>query len=262
MPNGDFHQHTFSGDTPTTFTTSHPIRDKTRAEIMNERAALAHKLSPFVSQRWIMTQIFDFTEEEAQQIEMQRRSEASKIATIGGELEPLPALTELKRLAMSVDHAEDDDIAYFRRNMMKALRVPDHLLGPNAAPPINVIVGPNDYLVLNVPVHDIPPSRIEAYLKRVKQETKKVFEDAPFKDRMVFVANRTEEAAWKFSSIRIETQADKDRETQIHAMHAYAKENSYWIDGTRLTNGDIEKAREILRRTQQKPKKRPPIIMG
>lgn len=200
MPSGDFHQHTFTANESgyTTWTTTHSIRDRSRVEIMNERAELAHKLSPFVSQRWILTKIFDFTEEEAQEIEMQRRSEASKIPTIGGELEALPPIAELKRLAMSVDHAEDDDIAYFRRNMMKALRVPDHLLGPNAAPPINVIVGPNDYLVVHVKTDFVPLNRVEAYLNKTKKSVREIFKDAPFRDRMLFVAGAPET---HFSSI-------------------------------------------------------------
>jgi len=50
-----------------------------KVESMGERADLAVRLRPFVSKRWLMTNVFDFTEEQVIEIEMQRRHEATKI---------------------------------------------------------------------------------------------------------------------------------------------------------------------------------------
>ena len=198
-----------------TITTSHPatFRDKSQAAVIDERAKLALRIAPFVSQRWIMTNVFGFSEEEAEKIEYERRSEATELAGVKGTLASLPELpAAVERLAMGVLHAEDDDIAYFQRNMMKALRVPESFMPSEpTGPPVHTIVGPNDYLVIHVPITDIPSNRVEAYLTHVKQACRKTFKDAPFRDRMVFVPHR-DVAKWGFSSIRIETQEDKGRQ--------------------------------------------------
>lgn len=63
-------------------------------------------------------------------------------------------------------------------------------------------VGPNDILVIHIPVESVPSNRIEDYMRRAKADLQPVFDARGLSGRVLLVPSRDEKAA-RFSSIRI-----------------------------------------------------------
>jgi len=170
-------------------TSSADVDERFKAEIMSARADLAAQLRPFVSERWLLTNIFDFTEDEAATIELQRRYEATERPSVGGDLEPLTkAKVELLQARIEeLEKAENDrkDIDYFRRNLHTALKIPENYM---SIPKVEI--GPDDILVFNVGVLNVPASEIRNYLERLRKNLGPYFERAGLKGRMLYSPNR------------------------------------------------------------------------
>jgi hypothetical protein len=165
-----FNGDTFNGAGHLAYTTSSSslapqIEEKTKAEIMNGRAELAMRLRPFVSERWLLMNVFDFTEEEAQQLDYERRAEATKQNAIGHDLEPL-VKTEMGVVGCTTSH-EDPDVS--------------------ALANFKVNVGPNDILLVYYDVTYVPPNRVEGVMKRAKDILAPVFAERGLKGRSLFI---------------------------------------------------------------------------
>jgi len=171
---------------------------------------------------------------------------------------------ELKKKIEELEKAENDrkDIEYFRRNLHGALKIPtDYMSIPKTQ------IGPDDLLIVHLGVKDIPPRRVEEFVKRAKNNAG--FNKAGLKGRVLWVPCR-EETGCRFSVLGVENREEQDR--VMKEAIDYAKATATWKPSTLvgavnelkiekgvLTQKDIETARAAL---CARKRKYPPPVMG
>lgn len=129
------------------------------AEVLCARATIADRLRPFVSERFILQEVFGFKESEVRRLLTERSIEAM-------DLPPLQPISNETNKACA--------------RPCEAPKIQEGL--GNLA---DVTVADGGYLVFHVKTEDVQPEHLKEYLTAIKRDVVEVFKDAPFKDRIV-----------------------------------------------------------------------------
>ena len=114
-------------------------------------------------------------------------SSSGSLVVANPEVDGLKAKVELLQAKIEeLEKVENDwkDIEYFRRNLHKALKIPENYM---SIPKVEI--SPDDILVLNVGVRGVSPAQTNRYLEGMKKGLAPRFDEAGLEGRVLFVPN-------------------------------------------------------------------------